>query len=93
MDYDCADTRRFRSYDEYSQSSTASHDEDNNSSIAVATHAGSLRSDSPLLSSRLGPIVNSSSSTAMAVDGIDNSTAIARRRCDKSPAKQKGKND
>lgn len=91
MDYDYLDTRRFRSYDEYSQGSAASHDEDasvvNHPSSNTNSYSGiGLRSDSPLLS-RLGPIVNCS--------GKESSSeilemALSRRRCDKSPAKQKG---
>lgn len=91
MDYEYLDTRRFRSCDEYSQGSATSHDEDNSAGNHMSSNANSysgigLRSDSPLLS-RLGPIVNSS--------GKDSSNemlelALGRRRCDKSPAKQKG---
>lgn len=90
MDYEYIDTRRFRSCDEYSQGSATSHDEDNSSANHPSSNTNSycgigLRSDSPLLS-RLGPIVNSS--------GKDSSEmlemALSRRRCDKSPTKQKG---
>ncbi|KAM7353691.1 spen family transcriptional repressor split ends isoform 2-T2 [Cochliomyia hominivorax] len=92
MDYEYLDTRRFRSCDEYSQGSATSHDEDNSAVNHPSSNANSygggigLRSDSPLLS-RLGPIVNSSgkeSSNEML------ELALSRRRCDKSPSKQKG---
>ncbi|XP_065357231.1 protein split ends isoform X2 [Calliphora vicina] len=91
MDYEYLDTRRFRSCDEYSQGSATSHDEDNSAANHPSSNINSysgigLRSDSPLLS-RLGPIVNSSgkeSSSEML------EMALSRRRCDKSPAKQKG---
>lgn len=94
MDYDYIDTRRFRSYDEYSQGSGASHDEDaimsnhpTSSSNANSYSGIGLRSDSPLLS-RLGPIVNNSSGKESNSDMLE--MALSRRRCDKSPAKQKG---
>lgn len=78
IDYDYADPRRFRSYDEYSQGSGASHDEDCHSTSYVQ------RSDSPL--SRLGSTAGSTTTTNC-TEAIDTS----RRRCDKSPVKQKGK--
>uniref|UniRef100_A0A1A9WUK0 Protein split ends n=1 Tax=Glossina brevipalpis TaxID=37001 RepID=A0A1A9WUK0_9MUSC len=89
MDYDYMDSRRFRSYDEYSQGSGASHDEDALPSGHVApsgSYSGiGLRSDSPLLS-RLGPIVNSNKEP----NEIIEVALSSRRRCDKSPGKQKG---
>lgn len=105
MDYDYMDTRRFRSYDEYSQGSGASHDEDGpHSSSYTAASSGvvGLRSDSPLLS-RLGPIVGSAAAAVAAAATslsagseslevtVNTSNITGRRRSDKSPAKQKGR--
>ncbi|KAL9925945.1 spen family transcriptional repressor split ends isoform 3-T6 [Glossina fuscipes fuscipes] len=89
MDYDYLDSRRFRSYDEYSQGSGASHDEDAPPGGHIApggSYSGiGLRSDSPLLS-RLGPIVNSNKEPNEVIEV----SLSSRRRCDKSPGKQKG---
>lgn len=98
VDYDYLDMRRFRSCDEYSQGSGASHDEDAAPQSGHSTGVGGgLRSDSPLLS-RLGPIVSGiGAHTAANVNERVNemlevtvNSGNGRRRCDKSPAKQKG---
>ncbi|XP_053961213.1 protein split ends isoform X5 [Anastrepha ludens] len=101
VDYDYLDTRRFRSYDEYSQGSGASHDEDAASqsvfSAGGSGSGGGLRSDSPLLS-RLGPIVSgiaanpapSANERVSETLEVTVNSSSGRRRCDKSPAKQKG---
>ncbi|CAD6998331.1 unnamed protein product [Ceratitis capitata] len=109
VDYDYLDMRRFRSYDEYSQGSGASHDEDAAAGshgvyATVGSGGGSgggfsvgLRSDSPLLS-RLGPIVSGGSANPApgAHERVNETLEVTvnsssgRRRCDKSPAKQKG---
>ncbi|XP_054742082.1 protein split ends isoform X3 [Anastrepha obliqua] len=99
VDYDYLDTRRFRSYDEYSQGSGASHDEDAASQTVYSAggSGGGLRSDSPLLS-RLGPIVSgiaanpapSANERVSETLEVTVNSSSGRRRCDKSPAKQKG---
>lgn len=74
-DYEYAE-RRIRVYDEYSQGSAASHDEETYNYAGGVAREG--RSDSP--QSRLGPSSNT------AVDTLDvNTGGSGRRRCDKSP--------
>ncbi|XP_017471374.1 PREDICTED: protein split ends-like isoform X2 [Rhagoletis zephyria] len=100
LDYDYLDTRRFRSYDEFSQGSAASHDEDAASQnvYSAGGNTSGLRSDSPLLS-RLGPIVGGANAANLAPSANERvnetlevtvNSSSGRRRCDKSPAKQKG---